>query len=108
MNNSRARARKGSQVGGQQDFRGKCKTSRLAHRSKEQNALRRAQVATEAALRIQGSGREMLGVELVYLQHLDLGDLEERGSRKQLGRLASLPGWRWRKVVSCLCGVMPV
>ena len=44
----------------------------------------------------------MLGVELVVcLQHLDLGDREQRWSRKQLGRLASLPGWK--KVVSCLC-----
>ena len=73
---------------------------RLAHRSKEQNTLRRALVATDTTLRLKGGDREILGVELACLRQLDLGDLEQQWSRQQLGCLLQLP--EWKKAVSCL------
>lgn len=44
----------------------KGRTRRLAHRSREQNTLRKLLVASEPALKMQGGNREMLGVEMKF------------------------------------------
>ena len=83
-----------------QGRREKGRTRRLAHRSREQNTLRKLLVASEAALKMQGGNREMLGVEIVCLRQLDMNDLAEQWSRGHLGRLVNTP--EWKRAVKCL------
>ena len=85
---------------GRQGRREKGRTRRLAHRSREQNTLRKLLVASEAVLKMQGGNREMLGVEIVCLRQLDMNDLAEQWSRGHLGRLVNTP--EWKRAVKCL------